>query len=73
MDALNAWEYEHQIKSLLGRLGIHNLEQKIKELSGGQKKRVALAQALVVNPDFLILDEPTAMIDPTVNSPAKTR
>ena len=63
MDALNAWEYEHQIKGLLGRLGIHDFNQKIKELSGGQKKRVALAQALVVNPDFLILDEPTNHLD----------
>ncbi len=63
MDALNAWEYEHQIKSLLGKLGIHNLEQKMGDLSGGQKKRVALAQVLVVNPDFLILDEPTNHLD----------
>lgn len=63
MDSLNAWEYEHQIKGLLGRLGIHDFNQKIKELSGGQKKRVAIAQALVVNPDFLILDEPTNHLD----------
>ncbi|MEM6641771.1 MAG: ABC-F family ATP-binding cassette domain-containing protein [Bacteroidota bacterium] len=63
MDALNAWEYEHQIKAILGQLGIHNLEQKMGDLSGGQKKRVALAQALVVNPDFLILDEPTNHLD----------
>lgn len=63
MDALNAWEYEHQIKSLLGKLGIHQLNQKIGTLSGGQKKRVAIAQALVVNPDFLILDEPTNHLD----------
>lgn len=63
MDALNAWEYEHQIKSLLGKLGISQFEQKMKELSGGQKKRVALAKALVVNPDFLILDEPTNHLD----------
>lgn len=63
IDALNAWEYEHQIKGLLGKLGIHNLEQKMGDLSGGQKKRVAIAQALVVNPDFLILDEPTNHLD----------
>jgi len=63
MDALNAWEYEHQIKAILGQLGIHDLEQQMKDLSGGQKKRVALAQALVVNPDFLILDEPTNHLD----------
>ncbi len=63
MDALNAWEYEHQIKALLGQLGIHNLDQKMQDLSGGQKKRVALAQALVVKPDFLILDEPTNHLD----------
>ena len=37
MDALNAWEYEHQIKAILGQLGIHNLEQKMGDLSGGQK------------------------------------
>ncbi|MEM9337668.1 MAG: ABC-F family ATP-binding cassette domain-containing protein [Bacteroidota bacterium] len=63
IDLLNAWEYEHQIKGLLGKLGIHDLEQKMGNLSGGQKKRVAIAQALVVNPDFLILDEPTNHLD----------
>ncbi len=63
MDALNAWEYEHQIKTLLGKLGLYNLEQRMGDLSGGQRKRVALAQALVTNPDFLILDEPTNHLD----------
>lgn len=63
VDALNAWEYEHQIKQLLGQLDIHDLDQRMGSLSGGQKKRVALAQALVVKPDFLILDEPTNHLD----------
>jgi len=63
MDALNAWENEHQVKQILSKLGINDLEQKMGELSGGQKKRVALAQALVVKPDFLILDEPTNHLD----------
>lgn len=63
MDSLNAWEYEHQIKAILGQLGIHDLQKKMGDLSGGQKKRVALAQALVVDPDFLILDEPTNHLD----------
>ncbi|MBW3546344.1 MAG: ATP-binding cassette domain-containing protein, partial [Bacteroidetes bacterium] len=63
MDRLNAWDYESQVKQVLGELGIHNLDQKMGELSGGQRKRVALARALVVNPDFLILDEPTNHLD----------
>jgi ATP-binding cassette subfamily F protein uup len=63
MDVLNAWEYEHQVKGILGKLGLHDLEQRMGDLSGGQKKRVALAQALVVNPDILILDEPTNHLD----------
>ena len=63
IDALNAWDFEHQVKQLLGKLGIHSLEQRMGELSGGQKKRVASAQALVVNPNVLILDEPTNHLD----------
>lgn len=63
MDRLNAWDYEHQVKELLGRLGLHDLDQKINELSGGQKKRVALAQTLVVRPELLIMDEPTNHLD----------
>ncbi|HYG40754.1 MAG TPA: ABC-F family ATP-binding cassette domain-containing protein [Cytophagales bacterium] len=63
MDALNAWDYEVKVKEILGKLGIVNLEQKINELSGGQKKRVALAGILIENPDFIIMDEPTNHLD----------
>lgn len=63
MDALNAWDLESQVKQILGKLGIHDLGLFIDELSGGQKKRVALAAALLEKPDFLILDEPTNHLD----------
>jgi len=63
MNQLNVWEYEHQVKELLGRLGIEDFEKKIDQLSGGQLKRVAIAQSLVIKPDLLILDEPTNHLD----------
>lgn len=63
MDALSAWDFESQVKQILGKLGIHDLGLFVDELSGGQKKRVALAAALVEKPDFLILDEPTNHLD----------
>jgi ABC transport system ATP-binding/permease protein len=63
MESLSAWDFEAQIKQILGKLGVHSLEGYVDELSGGQKKRVALAAVLVGNPDFLILDEPTNHLD----------
>ncbi|QED48337.1 ABC-F family ATP-binding cassette domain-containing protein [Cytobacillus dafuensis] len=63
MDAMNAWEANTNAKSILTKLGIEDFEKKIGELSGGQKKRVALAQSLIQSPDLLILDEPTNHLD----------
>ncbi len=63
MDMLSAWDLESQIKQILGKLGIHDLDAYVDELSGGQRKRVALAATLVEKPDFLILDEPTNHLD----------
>ena len=59
----NAWEYEYEIKTILGRMGIQHLEQKITTLSGGQRKRLALAKLLIDEPDVYILDEPTNHLD----------
>ncbi|MBE6299519.1 MAG: ABC-F family ATP-binding cassette domain-containing protein [Bacteroidales bacterium] len=63
MDMLKAWDYESRVKQILGKLKIHDFNQKIGELSGGQLKRVALANVLIGEPDLLILDEPTNHLD----------
>lgn len=63
MDALNAWDASTNAKSILMKLGIEDFTKRISELSGGQKKRVALAQVLIAEPDLLILDEPTNHLD----------
>lgn len=63
MDELNAWDYESQIQQILGKLGIYNMDRPMDKLSGGQRKRVALAKVLIERPDFLILDEPTNHLD----------
>ncbi len=63
MEALGAWDFEQRAKQILSRLQITDLEQRVETLSGGQLKRVALAAALIVEPELLILDEPTNHLD----------
>ena len=63
MEQEKAWDYERKAKQILSQLKIRNFDQRIKHLSGGQLKRVALANALITEPDFLILDEPTNDLD----------
>ncbi len=63
MDSLKAWDYEQRAKQILGELKIHNFDQKVESLSGGQLKRVALANVLITEPELIILDEPTNHLD----------
>jgi ATP-binding cassette subfamily F protein uup len=63
MDGLKAWDFEGQVRTVLGKLGLHDVKQKVGPLSGGQKKRVALARILISSPELLILDEPTNHLD----------
>jgi len=63
LSELNAWDVEHKIQQILGVLKLDTIENPISELSGGQKKRVALAKVLIAEPDFIILDEPTNHLD----------
>ncbi|MBD2081157.1 ABC-F family ATP-binding cassette domain-containing protein [Leptolyngbya sp. FACHB-17] len=63
MDSLNAWELETKAKIILTKLGIQDLNAKIEQLSGGYRKRIALATALLSEPDVLLMDEPTNHLD----------
>lgn len=63
MDQEKAWDYEQKAKQILSQLKIRDFDQPVKQLSGGQLKRVALANTLITEPDLLILDEPTNHLD----------
>lgn len=63
MDTKDAWNADSTAKKILSILGIHDMTKKLGEMSGGQQKRVALAQVLIQTPDLLILDEPTNHLD----------
>ncbi len=63
MDSLNCWQYEQQIKQVLTNLKLGDLTRKTGELSGGEKKRVALAKLMIAESDLLVMDEPTNHLD----------
>jgi len=63
MDERQAWDFEVKVKQVLSKLGINNLDAVVKNLSGGQRKRVAMARVLIDEPEMLIMDEPTNHLD----------
>ena len=63
LDAANAWNYEVKIKQILTKLKINDLDFEVGKMSGGQKKRLALAAVMILEPDLYLLDEPTNHLD----------
>ncbi len=63
MEEFNAWDYDAKVQEVIGKLGVPDLDKKFGELSGGQKKRIFLAQLLLAEPDLIIMDEPTNHLD----------
>ncbi len=63
MEELKAWDYEAKVHEVIGKLGVPDIDKKFGELSGGQKKRIFLAQLLLREPDLIIMDEPTNHLD----------
>ena len=63
IDSLKLWDLESEAKTVLTKLGVNNFNQKVAELSGGQRKRISLASALITPCELLILDEPTNHLD----------
>jgi ATP-binding cassette subfamily F protein uup len=63
MEELDAWDYENKVHEIIEKLGVPDIDKRFGELSGGQKKRIFLAQLLLLEPDLIIMDEPTNHLD----------
>ena len=63
MEELKAWDYENKVHEIIEKLGVPDIDKKFGELSGGQRKRIFLAQLLLLEPDLIIMDEPTNHLD----------